>query len=89
MFTKRHEYDLAEIKALTYELSSRLQEVQEELASIKQGQERLEARVQAEPTRAPAEGASYPKTPKRKMRNRQASASGRRKPRRAERPPEA
>lgn len=41
MFTKRHEQDLAEIKALTHELGQRFQEVLEELEQIKDAQAQL------------------------------------------------
>ena len=39
MFTKRHEEQLAEIKALTYELGQRFDEILEELERIKKAQE--------------------------------------------------
>ncbi len=41
MFTKRHEEQLAEIKALTYELRERFDDVLEELERIKKAQEEL------------------------------------------------
>jgi hypothetical protein len=41
MFTRRHERELAEIKALTFELGQRFEEVLEQLEDIKEGQERL------------------------------------------------
>jgi hypothetical protein len=47
MFTKRHEQELAEIKALTYEVGQRCAEILEELERIKQAQTRLAARDRA------------------------------------------
>jgi hypothetical protein len=44
MFTKRHEQELAEIKALTYQLGERFQDVLEELEGIKEAQDQLAAR---------------------------------------------
>ena len=41
MFTKRHEEQLAEIKALTYELGQRFDQVLGELEGIKKAQEEL------------------------------------------------
>lgn len=43
MFTKRHEQELIEIKALTYELDQRFQEILEELEHIKEAQAQLAA----------------------------------------------
>jgi hypothetical protein len=42
MFTKRHEEELAEIKALTVELGQRFDEILAELTEIRQAQSRLE-----------------------------------------------
>jgi hypothetical protein len=44
MFTKRHEQELAEIRALTYELGQRCNEILKELERIKDAQARLAAR---------------------------------------------
>jgi hypothetical protein len=41
MFTKRHEQELAEIKALTYEIGQRFEEVLKELEGIKRAQDQL------------------------------------------------
>jgi hypothetical protein len=41
MFTRRHEQELAEIKALTYELGPRFQEVLEQLERIRENQDQL------------------------------------------------
>jgi hypothetical protein len=48
MFTKRHEQELSEIKALTRELGERFQQVVEQLARIQEAQEQLAA--QSQPT---------------------------------------
>jgi hypothetical protein len=47
MFTKRHEQELAEIKALTIELGQRCHEILEELGRIRDAQTRLAARDRA------------------------------------------
>jgi hypothetical protein len=46
MFTRRHEQELAEIKALTHELGQRFQEILEQLERIRENQERLSAQGQ-------------------------------------------
>lgn len=46
MFTKRHEQELAEIKALTSEISTRFEDVLKELENIKKTQDQLAARGQ-------------------------------------------
>jgi hypothetical protein len=52
MFARRHERELAEIKALTYELRQRLEEILEELRRI---EEKTEGRAQPPDWSAPAE----------------------------------
>ena len=52
MFARRHEQELAEIKALTYELRHRLDEILEELRRI---EEKTESRAQPPDWGAPAE----------------------------------
>jgi hypothetical protein len=46
MFTKRHEQELAEIKALTHELGKRFEEVVEQLGRIQAAQDQLAAQRQ-------------------------------------------
>ena len=43
MFTKRHEQELAEIKATTHELVQRFEEIVQQLERIKQNQDELAA----------------------------------------------
>lgn len=43
MFTKRHEQELAEIKATTHRLVERFEEILEQLQRIKQNQDELNA----------------------------------------------
>jgi DNA anti-recombination protein RmuC len=50
MFTKRHEQELAEIKALAYELSQRFEQVVEQLGRIQEAQDQLA--VQGQPATA-------------------------------------
>jgi hypothetical protein len=49
MFTKRHEQELSEIKALTYELGKQFEEIVEQLGRIQVAQERLAAQGQPGP----------------------------------------
>jgi hypothetical protein len=46
MFTKRHEQELAEIKATTQQLTERFEEILEQLERIKQNQDQLAATTQ-------------------------------------------
>jgi hypothetical protein len=46
MFTKRHEQELAEIKALTHELGKRFEEIVEQLGRIQAAQDQLAAQRQ-------------------------------------------
>ena len=46
MFTKRHEQELGEIKAMMRELEGRFQEMLEQLERIKENQEQLTAKDQ-------------------------------------------
>jgi phage shock protein A len=46
MFTKRHEQELAEIKATTHELVQRFEEIVQQLERIKQNQDELAAAAQ-------------------------------------------
>jgi hypothetical protein len=59
MFTKRHEQELAEIKALTHEIGQRFEKVLKELESIKRAQDRLAAGDQP-PTGRPGAGEAEP-----------------------------
>jgi hypothetical protein len=47
MFTKRHEQELAEIKATTQQLTERFEEILEQLERIKQNQDQLAAATQS------------------------------------------
>jgi hypothetical protein len=47
MFTKRHEQELAEIKATTQQLSERFEGILEQLERIKQNQDQLAAATQS------------------------------------------
>lgn len=61
MFTKRHENELAEIKALTSELGQRFDEVLEQLEDIKKVQGQLVRRDQGGQTRDPDAKVGKPK----------------------------
>jgi hypothetical protein len=69
MFAKHHEQDLAEIKALIFELGQRVQGIQEQLEHIVEAQEQLEMQGQPESQDVLA------KSGKRKKARHQASAS--------------
>jgi hypothetical protein len=58
MFTKRHEQELFEIKALTYELGQRVQEVVEQLGRIQEAQDHLAAQGQPATARGIGNGES-------------------------------
>jgi len=67
MFTKRHEQELSEIKALTYELRVRFEEIVRELGRIQEAQDQLAAQAQAVAATgaresATAEAATKPRT---------------------------
>ena len=70
MFTKRHEQELAEIKATTHQLVGRFEEILEQLERIKQNQDKLAA---AQGPAAPESGA--PSRGPKSERRRRASAS--------------
>jgi hypothetical protein len=54
MFTKRHEQELSEIKALTHDLNRRFQEIVEQLGRIQEAQDQLAAgRSPAAPSTPP------------------------------------
>jgi hypothetical protein len=69
VFTKRHEQELAEIKALTHELDRRMQQILEQLGDIQRAQGRRPAGDKPEPDAA--RNSSRPAGPK-KARARQA-----------------
>jgi hypothetical protein len=90
MFTKRHEQELAEIKALIHEVGQRFQEIVEQLERIQKAQEELAAREQppapvepttvGEPKAAPAgvtvlDAAPEPEPGARKARRRQSQGA--------------
>jgi hypothetical protein len=60
MFTRRHEQDLAEIKALAHELDRNVQQGLEQLKRIRATQDRLTARGQSRASSAAAESAAPP-----------------------------
>jgi hypothetical protein len=71
VFTKRHEQELAEIKALTYELDRRVQEVLEQLRDIRESQGLAPAGDEPGP-----DGAKSPAKSIKKSRLRQATTPG-------------
>ena len=68
MFTKQHEQELSEIKALTRELGERFEQVVEQLARIQEAQDQLAAQSQAATVTGTEAGKRRTKGQKRRAR---------------------
>ena len=63
MFNKRHEHELAEIRALTHELTGRFQEILDRLKGIEEAQRSLAARGPETPGKAGSSAETAHDTP--------------------------